>query len=222
MLCRDQLIAEMLLRNGIEAKYCGDLAIYDEGYIGAKFKGPSTIESLVFTIQHHDRYDGQSFEVLRQLEKEFPRARRLVAFHSKPNKRSQKIANYAVTLGFEVVSLSGDVDNLKIYDHVDLHLGYRLHGHIAFLRRRKPSVLLVEDARSFGLANTPGTSIGCFNALATESMQADAEIPGKAVEYVRTQISKGFVDYFPLFDFIDATYAAVIRPLFDDLAKKIS
>ena len=220
MLCRDQLIADMLLRNGIEAEYCGDLAIYDESRIGTQFVPPSKIDSLVFTIQHHDRYDDQSFEVLRQIEREFPGARRIVAFHSKPNRRSQKIARYAETLGFNAVSLCGDVENLKIYDAIDLHIGYRLHGHIAFLRRRKPSVLLVEDARSFGFANTAGTSVGCFDALAAGAVHTDAETPGKAIAFVRSQVAEGFSDYLPLFEFIDSNYAKIIAPYFDSLAKK--
>lgn len=220
--CRDQIIVDMLKRHDIDAAYCGDLAIYDEGHIGSEFKPPREIGSVVFTIQHHDRYDAQSFVVLTQIAERFSTARRFVAFHSKPNKRSQKIARFAQTLGFEVLTLSGDVLNLKVYDSIDLHIGYRLHGHIAFLRRRKPSVLLVEDARSFGLANTPGTNVGCFSALDIITMLGDVETPVRVMNYVQAQIARGFADYFSVFDFVDATYASVVRPYFDGLAKKIA
>lgn len=222
MMCRDQLIVEMLVRNGIDALYCGDLAIYDEDRIGTRFTPPNRVESVVFTIQHHDRYDQQSFEVLRLIKRRFDSARLFVAFHSKPNKRSQKVAAFAATLGFEPLALSGDVANLDVYDGIDLHIGYRLHGHISFLRRRKPSVLLVEDARSFGLANTPGTEVGCVDALAVEAMIGDICAPEKVIQYVEAQMENGFSDYNSVFEFVDATYATVIKPYFDNLAKKIA
>ena len=71
--CRDQLIVELLRRHGISAVYSGDLAIYDEQRIGTAFVPPGVICSVVFTIQHHERYDAQSFELLA-LIKELPPA----------------------------------------------------------------------------------------------------------------------------------------------------
>ncbi|TRM53559.1 polysaccharide pyruvyl transferase family protein [Achromobacter sp. LC458] len=220
--CRDQLIVDMLMKNGIDALYSGDLAIYDEDRIGTQFSAPRSIKSIVVSVQHHDRYDDQSFELLRQVKARFDSARLFIAMHSKPNKRSLKVVAFAAGLGFETLSLSGDVENLRAYDAIDLHIGYRLHGHIAFLRQRKPSVLLIEDARSFGLANTPGTAVGCFDALSMDTMAGDIEVPGRVLEYVEAQIKNGFSDYNSVFEFVDATYATVIKPYFDKLAKKIA
>lgn len=111
---------------------------------------------------------------------------------------------------------------MDVYDDMDLHIGYRLHGHISFLRRRKPPVLLVEDARSYGLAHTPGTDVGCFEALSLATLEADPAAPEKAMAFVDGQIRCGFQDYQRVFSFIDKTYAGFVKPYFDDLARKAS
>ena len=123
-------------------------------------------------------------------------------------------------LGFSELHLYGDVTNLDVYDDMDLHIGYRLHGHISFLRRRKPSVLLVEDARSYGLAHTPGTDVGCFEALSLATLEGDPATPEKAMHFVNDQIGCNFQHYQRVFAFIDKTYAVFIKSYFDSLAQK--
>lgn len=218
--CRDQLIVELLHRHEIPAIYSGDLAIYDEEKVNTEFVPPKSIHSVVFTIQHHERYKEQSFRLLSLIKANFPDARLYVAFHSKAGPKPQQIANYAVALGFSELHLYGEVNNLAVYDDIDLHIGYRLHGHISFLRRRKPSVLMVEDARSFGLAHTPGTDVGCFEALSLATMEADQAAPEQALRFVNDQISFAFQDYHRVFSFIDKTYNEFVKPYFDDLSQK--
>lgn len=218
--CRDQLIVALLQRHGIPAVYSGDLAIYDEEKINSPFVPPKEINSVAFTIQHHPRYEAQSFRLLELIKERFKDAKRYVAFHSKVGAQPQKIADHAVALGFTELHLYGEVENLDVYDEMDLHIGYRLHGHISFLRRRKPSVLLVEDARSFGFAHTPGTDVGCFEALSLTTLEADPAAPQNAMAFVDAQIRCGFQDYQEVFNFIDKTHAEFIKPYFDDLAQK--
>jgi tetratricopeptide (TPR) repeat protein len=218
--CRDQLIVKLLHRYDVPAVYSGDLAIYDEEKLNTQFVPPAAIKSVVFTIQHHDRYYAQSFKLLELIKERFPGSQLYVAFHSKAGPKPQKIANYAVSLGFSELHLYGDVTNLVVYDSMDLHIGYRLHGHISFLRRRKPSILLVEDARSFGLAHTSGTDVGCFEAISLATMEADMSTPDLAMNFVEEQIRCNFQDYQRVFRFIDKTYNEFVRPYFDDLAAK--
>src|SRR5690606_15947130 len=145
--------------------------------IGLPFEPPATINSVVFTIPHHERFIRQAEGVLNAIVAYTGEARRYVAFHSLPNSRSRRVAELALALGFEELHLYGSARNLDIYDSIDLHIGYRLHGHIAFLRRRKASVLLVEDFRSYGFSQTWGTSVGCFNAYACESISEEESLP---------------------------------------------
>lgn len=219
--CRDQLIVDMLRRHDIPAVYSGDLAMYDESIVNTAFSPPEQIRSVVFTIQHHERYFNQSLDLLELIKDRFPNAKLYVAFHSKAGPAPQRVADHAVSLGFSELHLYGDVNNLVIYDEIDLHVGYRLHGHISFLRRRKPSILMVEDARSFGLAHTQGTEAGCFEALSLSNHEADMSAPSCAMKFLDVQIDDNFSDYQQLFKFVDKTYNEFISPFFDNLARRV-
>ncbi|MCA8906343.1 MAG: polysaccharide pyruvyl transferase family protein [Rhodospirillaceae bacterium] len=220
--CRDQLIADMLTQQlGLPAYYSGDMAIYDADYLGSDFAPPGEIQSLVFTVQHHLQYLEQSIELLKRIKAAFPGAKRYVALHSKPNAISSTVAARAAQLGFETLHQYGDIAKLEAYKAIDLHIGYRLHGHICFLRYRKPSILMVEDARSFGFAQTPGTAVGCFDAFDTGMGEPDAAAPARAMDFLQGEIAQGFQGYKPLFGFVDQTYREIVEPYFRSLAAQL-
>tara|TARA_R110001583_G_scaffold127562_1_gene279204 strand:+ start:7304 stop:9442 length:2139 start_codon:yes stop_codon:yes gene_type:complete len=218
--CRDQLIVELLQRHDIPAIYSGDLVLFDKDHLHTLFTPPNLVDTVAFSIQHHPKYDEQSFSILSLICNIFPTAKKIVTFHSKPSPSSSRIANFATVLGFEERHLYGDSENLDAYDDIDLHVGYRLHGHISFLRRRKPSILLVEDARSYGFSRTSGTSIGCFDALNEETEQPSQTVTDEVRVYINGQLTTQFEDYPPMFDFIDKTYDEFVGPFFDNLASK--
>lgn len=219
--CRDLLIVELLNRNNVPAFYCGDLVLYDHDVIGSRFTPPESIRSLVFTIQHKPKFSKQSFEMLDLIRSEFPGATLYVAYHSEVNQKSEEVAGYAKSLGYIEIDMSGRVESLSLYDEIDLHIGYRLHGHISFLRKRKPSLLLIEDARSFGIANTGPLSVGTFDAVTMDGTSVDAGAPQRVIEYARVQVRNGFEDYFETFCYIDKTYSTVVRPYFDEFASRL-
>ncbi len=218
--CRDQLIVELLQRYDIPSIYSGDLAVYDDDKVNTKFYPPEDINTVVFTIQHHDRFKQQSIQLLTLIKKEFPNAKRYVAFHSVAGPKPKEIAAFAVELGFSELHLYGDVNNLTVYDNIDLHIGYRLHGHIAFLRRRKPTILMIEDARSYGFSHTQGTDVGCIEALSLDTLEADPKAPSRAMEFLREQIRGNFSEYQRTFTFIDKTYNNFIDPYITNIAEK--
>ena len=43
------------------------------------------------------------------------------------------IKSEAMNLGYEIVNAAYDLSNIEFYKECDLHVGYRLHGHIYFL-----------------------------------------------------------------------------------------
>lgn len=219
--CRDDLIVEMLKKNKIPAFYCGDLALYDDNMIGTRFSPPTEIKSVAFTIQHNPRFTRQSFEMLDLIRNEFPKSMLYVVHHSRKNMYSRAVSEYAFAIGFIEKDLSGRVQNLDFYDDVDLHIGYRLHGHISFLRRRKPSCLLVEDSRSFGISRTGSLGTGAFLALHSDAVTVDKDTPKRVIQFVRRQAVAGFEDYRELFTFIDKSYKDVVRPYFDLLSYKM-
>jgi len=219
-LCRDGLITDMLAKNGIEALYSGDMAIYDEDYLNDEFNPPENINSIVFTIGHHEKYENQAYCLLILIKHKFSNPKLYVSYHSKVNSRSKKIGNFAISLGYEEIFMFGDVNNLEFYNDIDLHIGYRLHGHISFLRRRKPSILLVEDARSYGFANTKGTHIGCFNALNSDQ-SIDNTVPLEVIKFVENQIENQFKVYNEMFSFIDKTFNDVLLPILNNLVLEL-
>lgn len=219
--CRDQLIVDMLKKHNVPAVYSGDMAIYDEKYLNTTFIPPKEINSIVFTIGHHEKYKEQSFEILKMIKDFSPKSKLYVSFHSKESAKSRIIADMAVSLGYEELHLYGDVKNLDVYDTIDLHIGYRLHGHISFLRRRKPSVLLVEDARSYGFAHTNGTKVGCIEAWSLESESPDTLAPLRAMSILDDLLKNKFQEYNTVFDFIDQTYNEFVSPYFDKIASKL-
>lgn len=219
--CRDQLIVNLMARHKIPAIYSGDLVLFDEQYINTDFSPIANVESVVFTIQHHPKYKEQSFRVLNLIRKQFPSAVLYVSFHSKESVYSRSIADFAINLGFKELHLYGEHTNLNVYDDIDLHIGYRLHGHISFLRRRKASILLVEDARSYGFSRTEGTALACINALDEESELPREDVCIDLKNLIDSLISNKFSDYFELFNFIDTTYEDIISPYFDKFSSQL-
>lgn len=220
--CRDALIVNMLMRHGIPAVYSGDMALFDDDKVFTPFSPPPEIRSVVFTIQHHARYEAQSLEVLRAIKGLFPAAKLYVSYHSKPSVMARRIAAAAVELGFVELHLYGDSENLSVYKDVDLHIGYRLHGHIAFLRSRKPSVLMVEDARSYGFSRTPGTMHGCFDAANPESDKEKSDLAEQLIGFIGHQLSSNFSAYNSIFGFVDKTYHDFISPYFTNMARNMA
>ena len=74
----------------------------------------------------------------------YPDATLTCSFHSRLTDSDRQLRELAKDRGFEVVLASHDTKNIEFYNDCDLHVGYRLHGHISFLRRRLPSVLIGE------------------------------------------------------------------------------
>lgn len=65
-------------------------------------------------------------------------------------------AAFARNLGCRVEDVSYDLERIAFYGKCDLHVGYRLHGHLEFLSQRLPSVLLEEDGRGRGATEALG------------------------------------------------------------------
>ncbi|MEA1081452.1 polysaccharide pyruvyl transferase family protein [Marinobacter qingdaonensis] len=219
--CRDELIVKMLDNWGISSSYIGDLALYDPDVIGKKFTRSKKIESVAFSIQHKPKFFKQSMSILSLTKKAFPDAQLYVVHHSTPSKNSIEVAEYAKSIGYIEKDLSGEIEKLDFYDDVDLHVGYRLHGHISFLRRRKPSVLIVEDARSFGISKTGPLSLGAFSAVDDDGTTWSRAVARQVFDFLRSQSYDGFKDYRDVFKYIDDCYWDLVRPYFDRFSAKL-
>ncbi|MFD2237983.1 polysaccharide pyruvyl transferase family protein [Aureimonas populi] len=220
--CRDQLIVDRLERSGVPAFYLGDLALFDEKRIGTALRVPPPVGTLVITLQHHVRYLEQIVDLAKRVRARYPEWRRLVSMHAVPNPMNRVLAARMAELGYELLEVHGEVAKLDLYETVDLHVGYRLHGHLHFLRNRKPSILMVEDARSYGFSRTQGTAFGCVDAWSQESREPDDTAPERALALLDEQMASGFSGYAPLLAFIDRTHAERVSPWFDAVAEVLN
>ncbi|NIC04160.1 polysaccharide pyruvyl transferase family protein [Billgrantia bachuensis] len=218
--CRDELIIALLKKHDIPSVYSGDMALYDPEMIGVHGKRIKDIKSIVFTVQHSPIYNKQAIRILKSLKEEFGSAELYISLHSRKNNNDKLIIEAAEALGYKTLELSGEVENLEVYKNVDLHVGYRLHGHIHFLRNRKPSVLIVEDVRSYGFFLTTGTSVGCFPSLRELDSTINMQLDHNICSFLRSQIDNQFEAYEALNEFIDLNYKKVIRPFYKNFIRK--
>jgi hypothetical protein len=166
LACRDVLTVEALERNGItNTVMTGDPVWYHIPSLGKKLQVPGKIRTIAFTPAQNALYEYQSIRMLDVLRGLFPDARIICAFHrgirsddrytpTVDEKRNRRIADAAKERGCELLDLSFSPERLEAYAECDLHVGYRVHGHLYFVSRRKPSLLIEEDGRGVSLSES--------------------------------------------------------------------
>ncbi len=186
--CRDNQTIKVLEKNGLKGVMTGCPVWYDLNYINKAFEKRASINKVVFTIpQFHTMprlYDEQCIEVMRVVKELFSDAKLYCSFHRglksdeftfvEEEPRLLAVKDVATELGYEIVDAGYDLSKISFYEDCDLHVGYRLHGHIDFLSQRKPSVLLNVDARGKGFGETiglPGIQAWSIGLLAEPTYQ---------------------------------------------------
>lgn len=160
--CRDWITQRVLHAHGIaNAVMNGCPAWYDLDSIGTAMRLPKQVHRLVFTPAQLGLYREQSVALAATLQELFPAAERICAFHRGLSKadewvpqgdvdNNRWIAEQVTGMGYRVEDVSGALERISFYDDCDLHVGYRVHAHIYFLSKRRPSLLLHEDGRGNG------------------------------------------------------------------------
>lgn len=162
---RDDVTQEIAQQFGIETIRTGCSAWYSVPHLGTE-PDPGTMEprTIVYTTPAQAANTRESIAVMRMLRRRFADAKLIAAFHRgiRPDAqttRKQSVplitqAAAARALGFEVRDVAYDLEKIGFYHDVDLHIGYRVHAHLDFVSRRKPSILISEDGRGFGQTAT--------------------------------------------------------------------
>ena len=163
---RDILSKNLLLENGVkDVVVNGCPAWYDLDYIGKKLEKPQEIRKIAFSTPANPTCFNQAKKIIKRLRSEFSNASITVLFHKglyieggrkRLIKLNKDLATFSLREGCEILDLSKNLNNLKVYDNSDLHLGYRVHGHLYVLSHRKPSFLIAEDSRGTGALMTLG------------------------------------------------------------------
>jgi hypothetical protein len=164
---RDYLTERALRNNGItNVLMIGCPAWYDLEYLDLDFCAPKSMRTVVFTAPAKRIYCRQAVEIMAMLKRIFPETRLICSFHRglTPDEYTLEadarwlgeLARAATGLGFEVIDTSYGTEKIALYPECDLHVGYRVHGHIYFLSQRKPSFLVHEDGRGRGASEALG------------------------------------------------------------------
>lgn len=259
--CREHFVCEVLRQHGItNTIMTGDPAWYDADFFGRPMHRPERILRLAFSPPLSAFYRTQAEQVLVLLAELFPDAKRYCAMHltdaraspfadKRPtNDASMRIdvaekntfvRRRARELGFEVLEMAGDVAKLDFYRECDLHVGYECHAHLGFLRQRRPSVLIAEDARGVGFnytfgvggfdgfvrrgpgparsAKEGGTSGYCVSEAEFASAPARPDLVPALRQFLREECESRFLRYAGVSEFIEETYRKVMAPFLRSL-----
>jgi hypothetical protein len=131
----------------------GDVAFYEPRFNGLKFKARRGIERIALTTPHQPQiYADQFNELLDQCRERFPKAEITVVVHGLTEWLDpQRVAQAGASLR-EIYT--EDLDALDIYSDFDVHIGFRVHGHVSALKRRIPSYILATDGRGYDYGMT--------------------------------------------------------------------
>jgi len=165
--CRDVITKNILDRYGFKnAMMTGDPAWYNLRSIGKRFERPKNIKRIAVTPPAQAIFYKQAVTLMGALKAVFRNAQLFLVFHRgmKSDRYTpkgearylQKLKREAEKMDYQTVNAAYDTSKIEFYQKCDLHVGYRVHGHIYFLSIRKPSFLLQEDGRGLGFSKSLG------------------------------------------------------------------
>jgi hypothetical protein len=223
---RDHMAGWVLRQNNIPSITVGDCAWYHLPSRGKPMRRVSDVKRVAVTTPHHAPLAMQSMDVLTRVREIFPAAEITISIHSRPTAHVDQIIAFASEMGAHVLHAAGDLSIFDRYEDFDLHVGHRLHGHIGFLRRRIPSVLLLEDARSRGFSSS--IPVGCFPAFrsgvpahalaempldeARQHQIADPMAVPRIARFLQQEVPTGFLRYIGVAPYLDQMLERVVFP----------
>lgn len=149
--------------------------IYDKPLLSDQSFSTAT-RRIAVTVTERNDFLGRETAMIDFVAHNFPRAQRYLVLHqnySPPSRFEhlrhrwlpgcaeslndyQRLRRYAVKRGFKVICPTDADACIAFYDHIDFHIGSRLHAHLLFLSRAKRSLLIPVDGRSMGMAEFLG------------------------------------------------------------------
>lgn len=163
--CREIYTVQNLENQGIKNTILtGCPVLFEPEYVGKQFKIPEKISRVVFTPAQNLIFHQQTIQLMEKLRETLPDAEIICSFHrgieaDQYTTRNESVklkekAQKAQNLEMKVIDASYSTQKIDFYKHCDIHIGYRVHAHLYFLRNRIPSLLLHEDGRGAGFSET--------------------------------------------------------------------
>ena len=159
---RGVLTQQFCKKHGIKnAQFTGDIAFADQRFENRKFESDRNIKRIAVTDPHNpEAYKKPFVALIEQLRKVFPDADVSVFLHG----INPTIEGLCKENNIPYKRLYHGNTGLNAYEKVDLHVGFRLHGHVSALSRRIYSYLLEQDGRGteYGLSIERKISVPCY------------------------------------------------------------
>lgn len=164
---RDSYTADILTKYGMkDIHLTGCASWYTPSKFGEEL-ATGEVQSIAYTPAQDPKYANLSKRIIDLIVEEYPNKRLICSFHrgigevdqytyEEEAQNTQDLADYAISKGMETIDLAYSFDNYSKYDEIDMHIGFRVHGHLYFLSNRKPSILLHEDGRGKAMSETIG------------------------------------------------------------------
>ncbi|MBX4994142.1 hypothetical protein ABID08_006150 [Rhizobium binae] len=181
---------------------------------GSRFE--RNLSTIAVTITDRGDFWDRETPILKEVAELFPNKRRVLVFHqdfdppsafepladrltiplgSQKIKTSRHVRRLARQLGYEIL-IANDVDTLlAFYEHVDLHVGSRLHAHLHMLSQNKWSFLIKVDERSTGIASALGFELINAGQL-NRHLDTDLEVVRTSAQACKLVMQR-FVDAIP-------------------------
>jgi hypothetical protein len=174
---RGYLTQRLLEELNVRSEFAGDVAFYQPLFSARRFEPLSSVTRIAVSDPHYAEEYGNSFRYLiAGLRKQFPDASIDMLVHG-VNEPARALAQQADVPFVEMYLRDG----LSTYDRYDLHVGYRIHGHVSALSRRIPSYLLEQDDRGsdYGAAFSRRISFASHRGTSGERKKvvADGDAP---------------------------------------------
>lgn len=210
---RDIITKRLLKRHIDNVKLVGCPAWYNKlDKIGDKIGENNDIESIAITTPAGTEYRKQFEYLMKKLSKEYEDKNLYCCFHRGIYRDEHTdfmeslyhrwLKYKAEKLGFEIVNMAYSPEKLDLYDDIDMHIGYRVHGHISFLTRRKPSYLVQEDGRGEGFSE----SVNLNSDVKGFDVTTHKEPIDKILENIENDMENNFEQFNQTFGDMDSRF----------------
>nr|WP_280801350.1 polysaccharide pyruvyl transferase family protein [Arthrobacter pigmenti] len=195
------------------AVYHGDISFFAPESDDREFTFPEEVRSIVLSDPHRPEKYLSSFSALvAGIRCVFPDASLSVALHGV----NDLIQKYCVEEKLDCEEIfKSPARGLEFYNKFDLHVGYRVHGHVNALNRRMPSYLLEQDGRGadYGLSLSRKLSVPNYLQYFPTSAGGIAPLEASisAPQQVISMMYQDSVDGYSRFSGLGAELAEISR-----------
>ena len=215
---------------GLKTENLGDIAFFDERFNKRRFEIAQPIRKIAISDPHYWRAFIPEFkELYFGLQKRFPDAEIMITQHGKSG-----LENLLIKENFNINPIYQEPEEgLEVYDDVDLHVGFRVHAHVATLKRRKYSYLIEQDGRGcdYGRNMNANISVPCFvssfdqiwsKLFASKSLSnPEPSRRISAVEQLLSMIDKDVENGFSVFSGLEGQIEAISQKNIDFLKRNL-